>query len=71
MSLRGVRRYTAQNIGHQSADDEQGRCIVDWTLELIVVPVSDMDRAKDFYLNQAGFDLLVDHAQATTFVSFN
>ena len=33
---------------------------MDWTLELVVVPVSDVDRAKAFYLDQAGFELLVD-----------
>jgi catechol 2,3-dioxygenase-like lactoylglutathione lyase family enzyme len=35
--------------------------IVDWTLELVVVPVSDIDRAKEFYVDQAGFGLDVDH----------
>jgi catechol 2,3-dioxygenase-like lactoylglutathione lyase family enzyme len=40
---------------------------VDWTLELIVVPVSDVDRAKAFYLDQAGFDLLVDHSAGDDF----
>ena len=30
-------------------------------LELIVVPVSDVDRGKEFYLDVAGFDLHVDH----------
>jgi catechol 2,3-dioxygenase-like lactoylglutathione lyase family enzyme len=40
---------------------------VDWTLELIVVPVSDVDRAKAFYLDQAGFDLLVDHSVGEDF----
>jgi catechol 2,3-dioxygenase-like lactoylglutathione lyase family enzyme len=34
---------------------------VDWKLELIVLPVSDVDRAKDFYTNQVGFNLDVDH----------
>ena len=34
---------------------------MDWKLELVVVPVSDQDRAKAFYLDQAGFDLVVDH----------
>ena len=34
---------------------------MDWKLELVVVPVSDMDRAKSFYIDNAGFDLLVDH----------
>jgi catechol 2,3-dioxygenase-like lactoylglutathione lyase family enzyme len=30
-----------------------------WTLEVVVVPVSDVDRAKAFYADQVGFD--VDH----------
>jgi predicted enzyme related to lactoylglutathione lyase len=34
---------------------------MDWSLELVVVPVSDVDKAKAFYLEQAGFDLHVDH----------
>jgi predicted enzyme related to lactoylglutathione lyase len=37
------------------------RLIVDWALELVVVPVGDVDRAKTFYIEQAGFDLEVDH----------
>jgi hypothetical protein len=36
---------------------------MDWKLELIVVPVSDVDRAKTFYIEQAGFDLNVDHSR--------
>jgi catechol 2,3-dioxygenase-like lactoylglutathione lyase family enzyme len=32
---------------------------VNWTLEVVVVPVSDVDRAKDFYAGKLGFD--VDH----------
>lgn len=34
---------------------------MDWKLELIVLPVSDVDRAKAFYLEKAGFVLDVDH----------
>jgi predicted enzyme related to lactoylglutathione lyase len=34
---------------------------VDWKLELIAVPVSDVDRAKAFYTEQAGFDADHDH----------
>ena len=34
---------------------------MDWKLELIVVPVSDQDRAKDFYAGRLGWDLIVDH----------
>lgn len=33
---------------------------MDWKLELIVIPVTDVDRAKSFYLERAGFELLVD-----------
>jgi catechol 2,3-dioxygenase-like lactoylglutathione lyase family enzyme len=32
---------------------------MNWTLEVIVVPVSDLDRAKKFYEKQLGFN--VDH----------
>jgi predicted enzyme related to lactoylglutathione lyase len=34
---------------------------MDWKLELIQVPVSDVDRAKAFYVEQAGFDEDHDH----------
>jgi predicted enzyme related to lactoylglutathione lyase len=34
---------------------------VDWKLELVLVPVSDVDRAKTFYEENAGFKLDVDH----------
>jgi catechol 2,3-dioxygenase-like lactoylglutathione lyase family enzyme len=40
---------------------------VDWTLELIVIPVSDVDRAKTFYMEQAGFNLDVDHSAGEDF----
>jgi len=40
---------------------------VEWKLELIVVPVSDVDRSKAFYLEQAGFKLLVDHSAGDDF----
>jgi catechol 2,3-dioxygenase-like lactoylglutathione lyase family enzyme len=33
---------------------------VEWKLELVILPVSDVDRAKDFYVDQAGFTLDVD-----------
>jgi catechol 2,3-dioxygenase-like lactoylglutathione lyase family enzyme len=32
---------------------------MNWTLEVVAVPVSDVDRAKAFYAEQLGFD--VDH----------
>ncbi|MEV6372093.1 VOC family protein [Micromonospora musae] len=35
---------------------------MNWTLEVVVVPVSDVDRAKAFYADQLGF--VVDHDTA-------
>jgi catechol 2,3-dioxygenase-like lactoylglutathione lyase family enzyme len=40
---------------------------MNWTLELVVVPVSDLDRAKSFYMGQLGFDLIVDHRAGEDF----
>lgn len=34
---------------------------MDYRLELIAVPVSDVDRAKAFYVEKAGFNLDHDH----------
>ena len=34
---------------------------MDWKLELIAVPVSDVDRAKAFYVDKAGFVADHDH----------
>ena len=34
---------------------------MDWKLELVAVPVSDVDRAKAFYADQVGFN--ADHDQ--------
>ena len=34
---------------------------MDWKLELVAVPVSDADRAKAFYTEQAGFHADHDH----------
>jgi catechol 2,3-dioxygenase-like lactoylglutathione lyase family enzyme len=38
---------------------------MEYTIELVLLPVSDVDRAKSFYTEQAGFDLLVDTAVGT------
>ena len=40
---------------------------MDYTLELIVIPVSDVDRAKAFYRDQCGFNVDVDHAAGEGF----
>jgi predicted enzyme related to lactoylglutathione lyase len=34
---------------------------MDWKLELVAIPVSDVDRAKAFYTEQAGFNADHDH----------
>ena len=34
---------------------------MDWKLELVAIPVSDVDRAKDFYVDKVGFH--ADHDQ--------
>jgi catechol 2,3-dioxygenase-like lactoylglutathione lyase family enzyme len=35
--------------------------VMDWKLELVAVPVTDVDRAKAFYTEQAGFNADHDH----------
>jgi predicted enzyme related to lactoylglutathione lyase len=40
---------------------------MDWTLELVIVPVADVDRAKAFYMDQVGFGLDVDHSAGDDF----
>ena len=40
---------------------------MDFKLELVLLPVSDPDRAKDFYTEQLGFHLDVDHAVSDEF----
>jgi catechol 2,3-dioxygenase-like lactoylglutathione lyase family enzyme len=40
---------------------------VDWKLELIIVPVADVDRAKAFYSQTVGFTVDVDHAPSDAF----
>jgi catechol 2,3-dioxygenase-like lactoylglutathione lyase family enzyme len=40
--------------------------IMDWKLEVVVVPVTDIDRAKEFYLGQLGFHLDADTSPTET-----
>ena len=40
---------------------------MDWKLELVAVPVSDVDRAKAFYTEQVGFTVDVDHQAGEEF----
>ncbi len=34
---------------------------MDYKLELVLIPVTDVDRAKEFYVEKCGFNLDVDH----------
>ena len=40
---------------------------MDFMLELVVVPVTDVDRAKAFYSEQVGFNVDVDHSVGDDF----
>jgi catechol 2,3-dioxygenase-like lactoylglutathione lyase family enzyme len=40
---------------------------VDMKLELVLLPVADVDRAKAFYVERAGFNLDVDHRAGDEF----
>lgn len=40
---------------------------MDFKLELVLVPVSDVDRAKAFYTEKTGFNLDVDHRAGDDF----
>src|SRR5437762_8965069 len=40
---------------------------MDWKLELVLLPVSDVDRAKAFYVEKVGFTLDVDHRAGDDF----
>ena len=41
--------------------------MVDLKLELVLIPVADVDRAKVFYVERAGFNLDVDHQASEEF----
>ncbi len=34
---------------------------MDWKLEVVTIPVSDLDRARTFYAEQIGFNVDIDH----------
>jgi catechol 2,3-dioxygenase-like lactoylglutathione lyase family enzyme len=40
---------------------------LDYKLELVLIPVTDVDRAKAFYVEKLGFNLDVDHAVSDEF----
>lgn len=40
---------------------------MEWKLELVPIPVSDVDRAKAFYTQKVGFDVDLDHSVSEEF----
>lgn len=55
---------SAADLASVVADEAKEQTKVDFKLELVMIPVSDVDRAKDFYTQTVGFTLEVD-GQAT------
>jgi catechol 2,3-dioxygenase-like lactoylglutathione lyase family enzyme len=40
---------------------------MDWKLEVVIVPVADVDRAKEFWAGKLGFPVDVDHRAGDAF----
>jgi predicted enzyme related to lactoylglutathione lyase len=58
-SRRGADEFASPRRSELQTNEKEET--VDYRLELVVVPVHDMDRAKQFYAEAAGFELNVDH----------
>jgi catechol 2,3-dioxygenase-like lactoylglutathione lyase family enzyme len=50
-----------QDLTPSAVRKRRREALVDFRLEVVQVPVADVDRAKAFYTEQAGFDLDRDH----------
>src|SRR6187397_1240535 len=50
-----------RDCGQKSTATPRKLALMDYKLELIAVPVSDVDRAKAFYVDQVGFNADHDH----------
>ena len=35
---------------------------MDWKIEVVTIPVSDVERARDFYAEKVGFEVDIDHS---------
>src|SRR4029077_17042277 len=58
------RRYDRGSSSHPS---RKGCRAVDMKLELVLMPVNDVDRPKSFFVEKAGFNLDVDHQASDVF----
>jgi catechol 2,3-dioxygenase-like lactoylglutathione lyase family enzyme len=45
----------------------QKETVMDWKLEVVVIPVSDVDAAKQFYVEKLGFNVDVDQQMGESF----
>src|SRR4051794_3789629 len=61
MSSGWRRRWTWWKIGDRRSRTVKEQQVMDMKLELVVLPVADVDRAKAFYVDRLGFHLDVDH----------
>jgi catechol 2,3-dioxygenase-like lactoylglutathione lyase family enzyme len=61
----GAERRLSGSASSISTDWEAGP--VDYKLEVVIIPVTDVDLAKDFYEHKAGFHVDVDHRQGEDF----
>jgi catechol 2,3-dioxygenase-like lactoylglutathione lyase family enzyme len=64
LAIRCSRRSPSLRAAHtRSSDDGSAheRYTMDWKLELVAIPVSDVDRAKAFYIEKVGFNADHDH----------
>jgi predicted enzyme related to lactoylglutathione lyase len=51
----------AHSLGALANEALERQAVMDWKLELVAIPVSDVDRAKAFYADQVGFNADHDH----------
>lgn len=58
--MSGPTGWTSRDSAPPVAKDER-KAAVDWKLELVAIPVTDVDRAIAFYSGQVGFNLDQDH----------
>src|SRR5947209_4570066 len=56
-----ARQQFRRRAGTYCAEHINRRGNMDWKLELVAIPVSDVDRAKSFYTEQVGFHADHDH----------
>ena len=61
------RRTARQRTGLAGTSGPVSRLVVmDWKIELVAIPVTDVDRAKAFYVDQVGFNADHDYQVSET-----